>query len=97
MRTFQIIINFFSRFHIQILTVFSRHKRAYMLYFICKINKGGISMVAVEILSKPSNINENAQTAIIENWHGLYRRDSRFLYTEATLIIPKKNTKSNKK
>ncbi|MGO4937515.1 hypothetical protein ACTQ54_07830 [Fundicoccus sp. Sow4_H7] len=54
-------------------------------------------MVAVEILSKPSNINENAQTAIIENWHGLYRRDSRFLYTEATLIIPKKNTKSNKK
>ncbi|UUX33882.1 hypothetical protein [Fundicoccus culcitae] len=53
-------------------------------------------MVAVEILSRPSRKNENAQTAIIENWHGLYRRDSRFLYTEATLILPKKMRKVSK-
>ncbi|EFR30466.1 hypothetical protein [Eremococcus coleocola] len=31
-----------------------------------------------------------SKASMIENWHGLYPRDNRFTYTDATLILPKK-------
>ncbi|MBZ6526721.1 hypothetical protein HYQ40_02955 [Aerococcaceae bacterium DSM 111021] len=37
-----------------------------------------------------------AQNAIIENYRQLYRKDSRFTYPEATLILPK-SEKSNRR
>lgn len=36
----------------------------------------------------------NAQSNMIENFHGLYPRDNRFTYTEATLILPKRGRRS---
>ena len=47
------------------------------------------------IISRITQGKDVAQKAIVENFRGLYRKDSRFTYPEATLILPK-STKNNK-